>query len=76
MLAVIGFILFIIYTSWIFFIKSYFVLGIVLLINVILMLILRINFRDTILFLAKILPFILFTVVINVLLSSFYNRCN
>lgn len=70
MLNVIGFILFIIYTSLIFFIKDYFMLAVVLFINIMLMIIFKISFKNTAIFLLKIFPFILFTAVINVLLSS------
>lgn len=66
----IALILFIIYTSLIFFIKEYYGLLIVLVINILLMIILKINVKKTIKFCIKMLPFILFTVVINIALSN------
>lgn len=63
-------ILFIIYAGLIFFIKEYYGLAIIFIINIMLMAILRINANKTILFCLKMLPFILFTVVINLLLSN------
>lgn len=68
--ATIGFILFLIYTTLIFFIKSYFLLGIVLIINLFLMIIFRISFKNTLLFIFKLMPFILFTAVFNMLFEE------
>ncbi len=70
MIVALEFLTFLIYASLIFFIKNYSNLVIVLLINLILMVILRINARKTLLFLLKCSPFILFTGIINILLSN------
>jgi len=66
----IALIAFIIYTSLIFFIKEYYGLLIVLSINILAMIVLKINAKKTIKFCIKMLPFILFTVVINIVLSN------
>ena len=64
----IKFILFLIYTIGIFFIKDYITLGLIEIFNIILMLALKINILNSIKNLVKLVPFILFTVVINILL--------
>lgn len=64
------FIIFLIYTSLIFFIKSEVLLLAVFLINMFLMIILKISLKNTCKFILKILPFIIFTAVLNVLFGS------
>ncbi|MBQ3145149.1 MAG: hypothetical protein IJB90_00950 [Clostridia bacterium] len=66
----IKFILFLIYTIGIFFIKNYIVLGLIVVFNIILILALKINISNAIKNLVKLLPFILFTVLINILLAE------
>lgn len=68
--ATIGFVLFLIYTSLIFFIKSYFLLGIVLIINLFLMLIFKVSLKNTFEFIFKLMPFILFTAVFNMIFED------
>lgn len=68
--ATIGFILFLIYTTLIFFIKSYFLLGVVLIINLFLMIIFKVSFKNAFEFIIKLMPFILFTAVFNMLFDS------
>ncbi len=63
----IKFILFLIYTIGIFFINNYILLGLIAIFNIILMLVLKINLKYAIKSLIKLLPFILFTVAINML---------
>lgn len=63
-------ILFIVYASLIFFINEYLGLAIIFFINIFLMIILKVNAKKTFLFCIKMLPFILFTVLINLLLSD------
>lgn len=70
MLYIIQFILFIAYTISIFFIKSYVLLGIVCLINIILMIILRENLKRAVLAIIKLMPFIIFTSGINMIISG------
>ena len=64
----IKFILFLIYTIGIFFIKDYIVIGLIAILNIILILALKINILNSIKNLVKLLPFIIFTVIINILL--------
>lgn len=66
----IKFILFLIYTVGIFFIKNYIILGIIAIFNIILMLIIKINIKNAINNLFKLLPFILFTAIINVFFAD------
>lgn len=66
----IKFILFLIYTIGIFFIKNYIILGVIAIFNIMLILVLKINILNSIKTLVKLLPFILFTVVMNVLLAE------
>lgn len=61
------FILFLIYTISIFFIKNYILLTLILFINISLMIISKININKAIKSLIKLMPFILFTVVINII---------
>lgn len=63
-------ILFIIYASLIFFIKDYYELAIIFAINLMLMIILKINAKNALKFCVKLLPFIIFTIVINLILSN------
>lgn len=64
---VVKFILFLIYTISIFFIKNYILLTLILFINISLMIISKINIKKAIKSLIKLMPFILFTVVINII---------
>ena len=66
----IKFILFLIYTIGIFFIKDYITLGLIAIFNIILILALKINILNSIKNLVKLVPFILFTVLINILLAE------
>ena len=66
----IKFTLFLIYTVGIFFIKNYIMLGIIAIFNIILMLTIKINIKTAINNLIKLLPFILFTIVINILFAD------
>ena len=70
MLNVIYFISFLVYASFIFFIKNPILLGGVLCVNIILMLILKINIKNAILFCLKLMPFILFTAIFNLLFGG------
>ena len=65
---IIKFILFLIYVIGIFFINNYYILGAIALFNISLILITKINIKKTINNLIKLLPFILFTALINYLL--------
>lgn len=64
---IVKFILFLIYTISIFFIKNHILLTLILFINISLMLISKININKAIKSLIKLMPFILFTVVINII---------
>lgn len=66
----IKFTLFLIYTVGIFFIKNYIILGIIAIFNISIMLTIKINIRTAINNLIKLLPFILFTIVINILFAD------
>ena len=70
MFIIVAFIAFLIYASAIFFVKSYYLLEIVLVTNLILMLIFNINYKKTAIFLLKLLPFIAFTGIINIILGG------
>lgn len=70
MITVIGFILFLIYTSLIFFVKNISLLMLILAINIMLMLTFKINAKNAVFFIIKLLPFILFTSVLNVLFGN------
>ena len=67
---IIQFLLFIAYTILIFFIKKYELLGLVLLINISLMIILKQNLKNAIIAILKLMPFILFTTIINIVLTD------
>ncbi len=70
MTYIISFILFLVYTIGIFFIKEYYMLGIVALINIILMIVLKENIKNAVITMLKIVPFIIFTSCINMLISG------
>lgn len=70
MLTIIGALLFLVYTIAIFFIKEYYLLGIVLIVNLLLMIILKTNIKKGIISILKLLPIIIFTSVINSLISG------
>lgn len=66
----IKFILFLIYTIGIFFISNYLVLGIIAIFNIILMLLIKINIKNAGNNILKLLPFILFTIIVNILFAD------
>ena len=66
----IKFILFLIYTIGIFFIENYIILFLIASFNIILMIIIKINMQKAIKSLIKLLPFILFTAIINILFAD------
>lgn len=68
---VITFLGFVIYASFIFFINSNLLLGMVLLINILAMIIYKIKPIDALQNIIKLLPFILLTVVINCILANY-----
>ena len=70
---IIKFILFLIYIIGIFFINNYYLLGAIAIFNVSLILIAKISIKKTIINLIKLLPFILFTSVINLILIDLQN---
>ncbi|MCI9366346.1 MAG: hypothetical protein HFJ54_07495 [Clostridia bacterium] len=70
MKIVIQFILFLAYTILIFFIKEYSLLTIFIGINMILMLVFRINIKGAFIFILKLLPIITFTTIINIWISG------
>ena len=67
---ILKFFLFLIYTIGIFFIDNYFYLLLIVILNVLLMIISNINLKKAISSLIKLLPFILFTTLINYLFSG------
>lgn len=67
---IIKFILFLIYVIGIFFINDYSLLGIILLFNIALLIISKISIKKSIINLIKLLPFILFTTLINIIFAS------
>ena len=70
MIYVVEFVLFLIYTFLIFLIKEYYMLCIVFIINLLIMIILKENVKKVILAILKIMPFIIFTTVINIAFSG------
>ncbi len=70
MLYVLQFVLFLIYTFLIFLIKEYALLCMVFIINIIVMIISKENIKNVILAILKIMPFIIFTTIINILFSG------
>lgn len=73
MITVIAFILFLIYATSIFFIKKFEILFLVFIFNIFLMIIFKINSKKTIVFLLRLLPFIIFTVILNIIFSDLIN---
>ena len=67
---IIKFILFLIYVIGIFFINNYFLLGIILLFNIFLLIISKISIKKSVINLMKLLPFILFTTLINIIFAN------
>ena len=67
---IIKFILLLIYVIGIFFINNFYLLGMIATLNILLMIISKINIKKTIINLIKLLPFILFTSVINLILIN------
>ncbi len=67
----ITFIIFIIYTTSIFFLNNNISLLLAFIINVIIMMIIRINILNALKYIIKISPFILFTIIINCILSDY-----
>ncbi len=67
---IIKFLVFICYSILIFFINNYIVLGIITIINAILIVILKLNFKDVIKKLLKLFVFIGFTIIINIIVES------
>lgn len=67
MLKVLCFISFLVYASFIFFIKTPILLGVILIINILLMILLKINIKKAIVFCLKLMPFILFTAIFNLI---------
>ena len=66
----IKFILFLIYTIGIFFINNYFALGIIAMFNICLMLLIKINIKNAGNNILKLFPFILFTIIVNILFAD------
>ncbi len=66
----IKFFLFLIYTIGIFFVRKYIIFFIIVLFNIILMAILKINMQKAVKNLIKLSPFILFTAIINILFAD------
>lgn len=70
MLYIVEFVLFLMYTVLIFFIKDYFLLGIFFVINILLMIILKQKLKKALMVVLKIIPFIIFTAGINMIISG------
>lgn len=70
MTYIISFILFLIYTIGIFFVKEYYIFAILALLNIILIFILKENIKDAFIAILKILPFIIFTSCINMIIGG------
>lgn len=66
----IKFIMFLIYTVGIFFIENYIAIASIAIFNLLLMIIIKINIKSAINNIVKLLPFILFTVVVNILFAD------
>ncbi len=64
------FIIFIIYTTFIFFLNNVISLLAILMVNFFIMIILRINMFDSLKYLLRVSPFIILTVIINLIFSS------
>ena len=69
---VIKFLIFLIYTILIFFINKFWILSILFFSNLILALILKIKLKDMLYNLKLLLPFVLFTSIINIIIDSVY----
>ena len=67
---ILKFILFLIYVIGIFFVNNYYILGAIIVINILLLLITKINIKKATINILKLLPFILFTSLINLLLVN------
>ena len=67
---VVEFLLFLAYTILIFFIKDYFLLGIIAMINIILIIILKESIKKSLLAILKFTPIIVFTSSINIIMSD------
>lgn len=63
-------IIFLIYASVIFFIDNYYIFAAVFALNILLGIVFKISFEKTILFIAKLLPFIFFTSGLNIILGD------
>lgn len=70
MLYVIEFLLFLAYTVFVFFIKSYSIIVLLTIFNIILMIILKENIKDAFILVLKLMPFIIFTSVINMIITG------
>lgn len=67
---IVEFLLFLAYTILIFFIKNYFLLGIIAIINIILMIICKESIKKLLLTIFKLIPIILFTSSINIIMGD------
>lgn len=67
---IIEFLLFLVYTILIFFIKDYFLLGVIAIINIILLTIIKEKLKNAFLSILKFMPIILFTSGINMIMSD------
>lgn len=72
--TIIGFILFFVYATLIFFINKFKILFFVFIFNIFLIFIFKINIKKIILFLFKLLPFIIFTMILNIIFSDMISR--
>ena len=70
---VIVFLIFIVYATLIFFVPSSGWLVVFAVVNLILMLVIKVNFKKAIINLTKYLPFILFTFIFNLILDNYIN---
>jgi len=70
MTAVIEFILFILYTILVFFVKEYYLLAIIAGVNIVVMIILKVNLKNAIISILKLFPVIIFTSLINIWISG------
>lgn len=70
MLYILSFISFLVYTVLIFFLTEYYMLGIALAINIVLMIILKISFKKALFAVLKLMPFVIFTSGINIAISG------
>lgn len=70
MLDILSFILFIAYTIAIFFVREYYLLAIIATINIVLMIILKVDIKKVALSVLKLMPIIIFTSIINMIFSG------